>query len=373
MSEDHTTALHQWFLGDVGALPRILLLDGGVSTHLEDTLKKEQFPSTAPVFPYRELWSSGLLLSETGRKVISTGHLDWLNAGANVISTVTYQCHYEASQWPSANGEAVLTKAIVDQMWRDAIDLAKKAGQEHAAPLSTFVVASSGCYGAALSNGAEYTGEYNLDDETALATLTDFHTQKIESALASHPDGIAIETVPSLIECQVLRSLFQREADSDARLSPVAFYVSLACRNGSQLNDGSSFEEAVRIFRDVPVTRLHAIGINCCDARYLPELVVTLVNEIAAFTPKRGIVIYPNSGECWDAVHVQWITGSGVGDDTDMAQGLMECVRLIERTWQERQSSAAPMPSILVGGCCRTRPATIATLRTLVDAHLNTL
>jgi homocysteine S-methyltransferase len=228
MSKDQTTALHQWFLGDVGALPRILLLDGGVSTHLEDTLKTEQFPSTAPVFPYRELWSSGLLLSETGRKAIYSGHLDWLIAGANVISTVTYQCHYEASQWPSANGEAVLTTAIVDQMWRDAIHLAKRAVQEHAAPLSTFVVASSGCYGAALSNGAEYTGEYKLEDETALTTLSAFHAQKIESALASHPDGIAIETVPSLMECQALRSLLQQEPDSDPQISPVAFYVSLA-------------------------------------------------------------------------------------------------------------------------------------------------
>jgi homocysteine S-methyltransferase len=172
------------------------------------------------------------------------------------------------------------------------------------------------------------------------------------------------------MECQALRSLLQQEPDSDPQISPVAFYVSLACRNGTQLNDGSSFEEAVRIFRDVPATRLHAIGINCCDARHLPELLVTLVNEIAAFTPKRGIVIYPNSGECWDAVHVQWIQSSGMGDDADMANRLMDCVRLIEKTWQERQSSA-PMPSILVGGCCRTRPATIAALRTLMDAHLS--
>jgi homocysteine S-methyltransferase len=206
-----------------------------------------------------------------------------------------------------------------------------------------------------------------------LATLSTFHTQKIETALTSHPDGIAIETVPSLIECQALRSLLQQqEPDSCARMSPFAFYVSLACRNGTQLNDGSSFEEAVRVFRDVPVTRLHAIGINCCDARYLPELLVTLVNEIAAFTPKRGIVMYPNSGECWDAVHVQWIKGTGVGDnDTDMANGLMECIRVIERTWLEQRQSSAPMPSILVGGCCRTRPATIAALRMLVDAHLS--
>ena len=67
----------------------ILLMDGGVSTHLEQLLKEKEAS-----FPHRALWSSSLLLTPSGRDWIQRGHNDWLEAGSDILTTVTYQCHY---------------------------------------------------------------------------------------------------------------------------------------------------------------------------------------------------------------------------------------------------------------------------------------
>ena len=67
----------------------ILLMDGGVSTHLEHLLEEK-----GASFPHRALWSSSLLLTPSGRDWIQRGHIDWLEAGSDILTTVTYQCHY---------------------------------------------------------------------------------------------------------------------------------------------------------------------------------------------------------------------------------------------------------------------------------------
>jgi len=87
-------------------------------------------------------------------------------------------------------------------------------------------------------------------------------------------------------------------------------------------------------------------------------------------------VIYPNSGEAWDAARETWVAGTGVTEAEAMAQRLLEAVQHIETVWRRRnndsldESPPPPLPSILVGGCCRTTPATIAALSRRIDAHL---
>ena len=158
----------------------IYLLDGGVSTHLRELWQKD--------FPYPQLWSSSLLLSEKGRSVILQGHKHWLRSGSNILTTVTYQCH-------SLNG--VIDETQLDRMLQDGVSLARQAINEvltegkggddssKNAP-SCFVVASMGCYGAALADGSEYTGHYpNIQKEQ---DLVDFHRHKTRVLLEQEPD-----------------------------------------------------------------------------------------------------------------------------------------------------------------------------------------
>ena len=56
------------------------------STHGDN----ERQSQTSP-FSHRELWSSSLLLTPKGRQEILNGHLDFLEAGCDEISTLSYQ------------------------------------------------------------------------------------------------------------------------------------------------------------------------------------------------------------------------------------------------------------------------------------------
>jgi homocysteine S-methyltransferase len=401
-----STTLKDWFLRggetskDPCDIPRILVLDGGVSTHLEEKLRQQRDskrPShdASSLFPYRELWSSGLLLSETGRQKVFEGHVDWLNAGVNVISTATYQSHYVEQLWPHASSTAeppIITDTIMDQMWSDGIAIAKgaveKCQEDQSVDRPLFVVASSGCYGAALSNGAEYTGNY-FDDATvlhdkAMELLQTFHLRKLQAAAASRPDGIAIETVPSFLECQALASLLQ-SAEAKALLcdnpknrggAPIACSITFSCRNGSQLNDGTDIAKTLQELRSVPYDTLQAIGFNCCHVQYLPALLRALVQEIVEFTPRRGIVVFPNSGETWNATDQHWETGTGLPMDHRAAEIIMDhTVHAIDIAWEElahsdRHNRRQKKPSLLIGGCCRTTVETIGALRSLVDDYV---
>ena len=350
-------AFRQWMVGSPSSLstnlPRILVLDGGVSTHLEHL---------AGPFQHRELWSSSLLVPDAGNSKEQTllqGHLDWLQAGANVISTVTYQCHYQQEYWPEKAG--VADEKAMDEMWRKGIEIATTAVSQHQSSSSArrpqFVLASSGCYGAALANGAEYTGEYGT---ASLADLEAFHLHKLIQISKSRPDGIALETVPSIVECQALRNVLTSRTDL---WRDMACYVSLACRNHRELNDGTPITQALHLFRDIPI----GIGFNCCDVAHLRNgLLQTLVKEILETKSQRAIVFYPNSGEAWNAAKESWEEGTGCRDGRKMAQELLECIHLVENLCPKDN----PPPRMLVGGCCRTTPSAVQHLVKLVDQHL---
>ena len=392
--------LKAWFLGNKAAtgsnLKRILLLDGGVNSHLEVLLLQQ--PGSAspppinyigccstnhnggetggrggpetpapPTFQYRELWSSSLLLNgKAGREKILQGHKDWLAAGADCLSTVTYQCHYERELWPQHLRNDAADASTMDQMIQDGVELAQEAVSYHhlANTRPAFCVASLGCYGAALANGAEYTGDYGTD--VTMDRLVQFYQRKLKAHAVSRPDGVALETVPSHLECEALAKLLNTSEWQD---SPMACWLSLACRNGTQLNDGTPLQTVLETLHQIPVSSLQAVGFNCFDSVHLPELVQTLVVDMATNGPARGIVLYPNSGEEWDATTAHWKDGTGCTVAEELALRLITATALIEDTWNEMRPNEPP-PRIVLGGCCRTRPATIACLRKLVDDHL---
>jgi len=61
------------------------------------------------------------------------------------------------------------------------------------------------------------------------------------------------------------------------------------------------------------------------------------------------IVVYPNSGEGWDAAERRWMPSEGSNVDAASAVA-----------WQARGAS-------LIGGCCRVRPDQIADIAAAVS------
>ena len=260
-------------------VPSVLLLDGGVSTFLENELARK-----GNVFDPPSLWSSSLLLTETGHDEIRDAHWAYGAAGANILSSVTYQCHYGTYKAnPHKRTKVVEDDSVMTRLIRDGIRLAVEEG------LNRYVAVSLGCYGAALTDGAEYTGDYHGITDHA---LQQFHARKLKTVLdyintvpvdtddttgsddtttngTHHAQNVllAFETVPSVQEVHAIVSvLHQAKAKTIGR----AVWLSLACSDGETLNDGSPIEEALDAISEMDPDGdyVHAIGINCCGVQH---------------------------------------------------------------------------------------------------------
>jgi len=411
MEEEISESLSSWFLSSSAILPGVLVMDGGVSTHLENLIAPKKFS-------HRDLWSSSLLLTEDGRSSIVEGHRHWLNSGSDILTTVTYQCHFGLYKKDATKGSGqthicnatdahlvtgdvltnnnsssimeILPEETMSEMMVNGVLLAKLAidtnttissnrMNEQCSPSPTmgpFVVASTGPYGAAMADGSEYTGKYPA--HVTREALVNFHTRKARILLSeSKPDGLAIETIPNIEEvgvvCEVLRDLQQQHDESNA-CSRIACWISLACKDERYMNDGHTIVEALRLIRkyDPAGQWIAAVGINCFNSAYTSSLVTTMLNESTLQDGRRrGIIIYPNSGESWDAENEEWKDGSGTSDD-ELVDQLIAAVQLIRDVCESSDSSTNnSIPKIILGGCCRTSPATIAMLRKRVDEMLS--
>ena len=143
------------------------------------------------------------------------------------------------------------------------------------------------------------------------------------------PDLLACETIPDLVEVQALADLVTETG--------AAAWLSLSCADGGHLRDGTPVEDAAAIADATP--GFVAVGVNCTAPQHVREL----VGRIAAVTSK-PIVVYPNSGETWDASSRRWRPATGPDVDVDEARG-----------WVAAGAR-------LVGGCCRVGPGRIAEL-----------
>ena len=283
------------------SLSKFIKLDGGLSTALELNGNKL---STS-------LWTGELI--RTAPNEITKAHLDFINAGAQIIITSAYQLSYigcENRGWSSAQTDEALYKST-----QLAIDAVSQSGQ------AVKVAASVGPYGAALADGSEYRGNYGVGK----SALRDFHARRIEVLIASNPDYLALETMPDTQEVEVLLDLL-----SDC---PIPYWISYSCKEGNQTNAGQSFASAVDLAQSAM-----AVGVNCTA----PELITGLLSSASSAVP---YVVYPNSGRTWDAVEKLWIGTTQVG----FADSLV-------KEWMDQGAE-------IIGGCCGIGPKEITSLR----------
>jgi homocysteine S-methyltransferase len=291
----------------------VAVIDGGLATELE----------AAGHDLADHLWSARLLADEP--EAIVEAHLAYFRAGARVAITASYQATFEGF---AARG---IDRAAAGDLLARSVTLASEARRRYRAELAPqdpgplLVAASIGPYGAHLADGSEYRGRYGLDR----AALRDFHRDRLRVLWEAGPDLLACETIPDLVEVEALADLVG-EAGAPA-------WLALSCADGGHLRDGSPVEDAAAIADATP--GFVAVGVNCTP----PQHVAGLVARIRATTTK-PIVVYPNSGEGWDAAMGRWLPATGPDVDVSAA-----------RAWIAAGAN-------LVGGCCRVGPARIAEL-----------
>jgi homocysteine S-methyltransferase len=212
-----------------------------------------------------------------------------------------------------------LARQARDAFWQEA----GPSGQR----LRPLVAASVGPYGAYLADGSEYTGAYDLDE----VALFDFHRERWHVLADSGPDLMACETIPSGVEAQALaRLLPERPA--------IPAWVSFSCRDEAHLSDGTPLAAVVALV--AALEQVVAVGINCTAPRFIPSL----IREARTVTSK-PVLVYPNSGETYDAVRRLWV-------------GLSEPQEFGELSERWRAAGAS-----LIGGCCRTGPDHVRAIR----------
>jgi len=289
-----------------------LVIDGALATELERRgcdLKDH-------------LWSARILLEQP--EIIKQVHLDYFKAGADCAITASYQATIEGFAQRGLNEkEAIrliqksvrLAMGARDEFWADE---SNRVGRS-----KPFVAASVGPYGAFLADGSEYRGNYGLTEKE----LMDFHRPRMKALVEADADVLACETIPCLIEAQAIAKLLKEFPNSTA-------WISFTARDEKHISEGQVFAECVKRLGDHP--QIAAIGVNCTSPKYIPSL----IHEGKQAT-RKPILVYPNSGETYDATKNDWN-----GDPVLVSFGEQA------REWYDAGAR-------LIGGCCRTTPEDI--------------
>ncbi len=238
-----------------------MLLDGGLATQIE-----AEGHALHPT-----LWSAGLLYSAPD--VVTAAHRAFVEAGAEVIATASYQASVAGFMGIG------LGRQEAEDLLIGSVSLAREAAADRP---ETLVAASLGPWGAAQADGSEYTGAYRASEQE----LHRFHRERLELMDDGKADVLALETIPNQLEARVLAECL-RHVDTPA-------WVSFCCPDGANLSDGTPVEEAARLFADHP--RVRALGVNCMAPGHIPRLLRRL--DAATTLP---VFVYPNSGEQYDA------------------------------------------------------------------------
>ncbi|GHI02493.1 homocysteine methyltransferase [Streptomyces cellostaticus] len=284
-----------------------VVLDGGMSNQLE----------SAGHDLSDELWSARLLAERP--EAVTEAHLAYFRAGADVAITASYQATFEGfAKRGIDHAEAARLLTLSVELAREAARQARDEGVSR--PL--WVAASVGPYGAMLADGSEYRGRYGLSVEE----LERFHRPRLEVLAAAAPDVLALETIPDTDEAAALLRA--------VRGLGVPAWLSYTV-DGRRTRAGQPLEEAFAPAAEVD--EVIAVGVNCCA----PED-VEYAADIAARVTGKPVVVYPNSGEAWDAEARAWKgrTTFGAGQ---------------VKAWRDAGAR-------LIGGCCRVGPEAIAAI-----------
>ncbi|TFH51997.1 homocysteine S-methyltransferase [Actinomyces viscosus] len=299
-----------------------VVLDGAMGTELD----------ARGVDTHHALWSA-LALTAAPEAVLAV-HADYLEAGARVITTNTYQATLPALI--RAGHDAEGAREIIAAGVRLAGEAARRFEADH--PGAQVLVAGGlGPYGAYLADGSEYTGAYRLESLDTPG-FRDVHLPRIEVLVGEGVDLFALETLPRLDEARALVAMV-------ADLAPEAeCWVSFQVRpDGAHLADGTPLAEAIGWAEGEGA--VVAVGINCVA----PDVVGRALPVLRAATMK-PLVAYPNAGDIYDPRAKTWRAGEGGVELAALAPSwIASGVRL-------------------VGGCCRTRPAQIRELAAAVGA-----
>jgi len=329
------------------------LLDGGLGTLLADKYDTV-FDESTP------LWSSHLLLSESGRKFLLNAQSSFANSGADIILSGTYQASYTGFE-----NSGIKDRAEAEKLMRDGVQIANNAfgGRNGKVALSL------GAYGATMIPGAEYSGAYD-SDHSSVTQLAEWHSLRLSAFHGPSPEKaecwgnieyVAFETLPRIEEVKAVRQVMDSLSEKDMK----QYWISCVFPGeGNTLPDESTILQVVEAMLEGEERKPMGIGLNCTRVGKVEGLVLEFEDAVKSLdlSGKVALVFYPDGtqGEVYNTSTKEWEKVGGTQEAEipwdEMMFGILERARA-RGVWRE----------IFVGGCCKTTPEHIAKLRKLID------
>lgn len=281
--------------------PKPLLLDGALGTEIE----RRGLPTTLP------LWSAAAL--ETNPGLVGRIHADYLQAGADIITTNTFRTH----------ARNIGSPAQARHLTQRAVQLARAARDTHrpSAWVAGSVAPLEDCYSPHLSPPAEDCRRE--------------HGQLIENLASAGVDLLLIETMNSLHEALA--------AAQAARETDLPFMISFVLNAEHDLLSGESLAATIEAINPYQPA---AILINCIPTRHISSALKRL-------RPLTNLPIgaYGNMGTPDDVIG--WASADDISP-TDYC---------------EQAAAWVELGAQIIGSCCGSQPSHTAALRRWLDQH----
>lgn len=274
-----------------------LLLDGATGTELNRRGLDTGLP----------LWSANALTTDAGLNVLRQVHLDYLIAGADVITTNTFRTHRRVLAGKGFSARELTLRAIA--VARDAVS----------------VFGNPALVAGSLSSLEDcYRPDLVPRDQACRAE----HSERIDHLVEGGVDLLLIETMNSIREAVIAAKI--------ATATGLPTWVTFVCDEQGLLLSGESLTRAAEILMPLGV---RAMGVNCMPAHTLARPLTELRAICGEEFP---LLAYGNIGRVDD--EQGWINT----DSTD-PEGYLRYAQ----TW----------PAQIIGACCGSTPEHIRKLK----------
>ena len=249
------------------------MLDGGLATLLE---AHGHDLSSA-------LWSARLLAENPA--AITAAHREYFEAGAQVAITSSYQASFQGF------AQLGLDRGHAEDLLRRSVRLAREAADTADPQLDGRRSTMGRRIRRSLRRGARRRLGVPRGLRADRDELREWHRPRLEILADSGADVFALETIPCLAEAEALL-----EEVSGAAVCPA--WLSMTCSHG-RTRAGEPAEEAFAMAAGID--EIMAVGRELRDSVEAGDLVATAVESSG-----KPAVVYPNSGESWDAERRSW-------------------------------------------------------------------
>ncbi|KAA3612974.1 MAG: methionine synthase [Calditrichaeota bacterium] len=262
---------------------RILVLDGAMGTMIQAyKLDEAKFRGERFKDHHKDQQGNNDLLSITQPKVIEEIHLEYLNAGADIIETNTF----------NANGVSMRDYDMVDLVYEmnlESARVAKKAADEKTnqnPDKPRFVAGSIGPMNAALS----LSPDVNDPSQRAVSweEVVDGYYHQVRGLVDGGADTLLVETIFDTLNGKAALFAIEKYFDECGKRIPIMLSVTIIDMSGRTLS-GQTLEA---FLVSVKHANLFSIGLNCSLG---PKQMRAFIEEISDLAPC-FVTLYPNAG-----------------------------------------------------------------------------